>query len=212
LPLPKLPITAPGTNANSLAVKLIDYDGMCVPSLAGKKSGEVGHPAYQHPERLRSGVYNQEVDRFSLLSIAAALRCLTMGGRSLWERYDNGDNLLFRQADLQAPKESPLFRELLAIRDSQSVMMVTELQRACLGSLAKVPLLTDLVSEEKPAGKVTRTVSASSSPMQQGAEAAGVDWDFSNEETDNSVRKRSSARRPRKTPSARAWVRRRWRW
>src|SRR5262249_32068912 len=45
----------PGSSANSLAVKLIDYDGMCVPSLAGTKSGEVGHPAYQHPERLRTG-------------------------------------------------------------------------------------------------------------------------------------------------------------
>ncbi len=35
----------PGSRANSLAVKLIDYDGMCVPALAGTKSGEVGHPA-----------------------------------------------------------------------------------------------------------------------------------------------------------------------
>jgi len=37
---------------------------MWVPGLAGKKSGEVGHPAYQHPRRLKEGTYNQEVDRF----------------------------------------------------------------------------------------------------------------------------------------------------
>ncbi|HTU20487.1 MAG TPA: hypothetical protein VMG10_20655, partial [Gemmataceae bacterium] len=141
----------PGSSASSLAVKLIDYDGMCVPSLVGTKSGEVGHPAYQHPERLRTGAYDQEVDRFSLLSIAAALRCLAIGGRSLWERYDTGDNLLFRQADFQAPKESPLFQELLKIGDEQARMLVTELHRACQGPLDAVPLLTDLVPEEKPA-------------------------------------------------------------
>ena len=72
----------PSGMGSSLAVKLIDYDGMCVPSLVGTKSGEVGHPAYQHPERLRTGAYDQEVDRFSLLSIATALRCLRIGGRS----------------------------------------------------------------------------------------------------------------------------------
>ncbi|HEY7155683.1 MAG TPA: PA14 domain-containing protein, partial [Gemmataceae bacterium] len=141
----------PGSTANSLAVKLIDYDGMCVPSLAGTKSGEVGHPAYQHPERLRTGAYDQEVDRFSLLSIAVALRCLAVGGRSLWERYDNGDNLLFRQSDLQAPAESPLFKELQTIGDAQARMLVQELYRACQGPLDAVPLLTDLVPEEIPA-------------------------------------------------------------
>ena len=36
-----------------LALKLIDYDGMYVPTLAGTPSGELGHPNYQHPDRLR---------------------------------------------------------------------------------------------------------------------------------------------------------------
>jgi regulation of enolase protein 1 (concanavalin A-like superfamily) len=161
----------PGSTANSLAVKLIDYDGMCVPSLAGKNSGEVGHPAYQHPERLRTGAYNQEVDRFSLLSIAASLRCLTVGGRSLWERYDNGDNLLFRQADLQTPQGSPLFRELLTIGDPQAQLLVKELYRACQGPLSAAPLLTDLLLEEKPAGKGMTAV-------RQAAGGEETDWDF----------------------------------
>jgi len=86
-------LLVPGSTASSLAVKLIDYDGIHVPALAGNKSGEVGHPAYQHPQRLREGTYNPEVDRFPLLVVSAALRCLMAGGRNLWERYDNGDNL-----------------------------------------------------------------------------------------------------------------------
>jgi regulation of enolase protein 1 (concanavalin A-like superfamily) len=178
----------PGNSANSLAVKLIDYDGMCVPSLAGKNSGEVGHPAYQHPERLRSGAYNQQVDRFSLLSIAAALRCLTVGGRSLWERYDNGDNLLFRQTDLQAPVESPLFRELLAIDDPQAQVLVKELYRACQVPLSAVPLLTDLLPEEKPASKVMTAAA------RQAAAEQGSDWDFGDDEPNAPVlRKRRTS-------------------
>jgi len=176
----------PGSSTNSLAVKLIDYDGMCVPSLAGKSSGEVGHPAYQHPERLRSGAYNQEIDRFSLLSVAAALRCLMIGGRSLWQRYDNGDNLLFRQADFQTPAESPLFRELLTIRDPQAQLLVQELYRACQGSLSRVPLLSDLVTEEKPAGK-----EMTAAP--QVAVVEGVDWDFGAEESGALILRKSRA-------------------
>ncbi|HEY7326821.1 MAG TPA: DUF1349 domain-containing protein [Gemmataceae bacterium] len=178
----------PGTSAKSLAVKLIDYDGMCVPSLAGKNSGELGHPGYQHPERLRTGAYSQEVDRFSLLSIATALRCLMIGGRSLWERYDNGDNLLFRQSDLQAPAASPLFRDLLSIDDRQAQMLVKELCRSCQGPLSDVPLLTDLLLEEKPASKVTLVAAG------QAASDQGMDWDFGDDDSDTpSLRKRRAS-------------------
>jgi len=184
----------PGNKSSSLAVKLIDYDGMCVPSLVGTKSGEVGHPAYQHPERLRSGAYDQEVDRFALLSIGTALRCLALGGRFLWERYDTGDNLLFRQADFQAPADSPLFQELLTIDDPQTQKLVTELIRACQAPLDAVPLLTDLLPEEKPAGKVTKTVAASSSVVApQTADAQGPDWDFGGEEPSTSIVKKRRA-------------------
>src|ERR1700730_7432322 len=55
-------ILVPGSKASSLAVKLIDYDGMWVPALAQKKSGESGHPAFQHPERLQKGIYSADVD------------------------------------------------------------------------------------------------------------------------------------------------------
>src|SRR5438874_3709168 len=62
-------LLVPGSTARSLAVKLIDYDGMFVPALASKKSGEVGHPNYQHPQRLREGIYSAEADRFPHLVI-----------------------------------------------------------------------------------------------------------------------------------------------
>ena len=92
-------LLVPGKTAGALGVRLIDYDGMFVPALANKQSGEVGHPAFQHPQRLRDGTYNAEVDRFPHLVIYTGLRGVVAGSRYLWNKFDNGDNLLFRQQD-----------------------------------------------------------------------------------------------------------------
>jgi len=144
-------LLVPGSTASSLAVKLIDYDGMHVPALAGKKSGEVGHPAFQHPQRLREGTYNAEVDRFPLLVISAALRCLMVGGRDLWERYDTGDNLLFRETDLRAPEQSELFAALRQLKDPLAVELVNKVAAAVLLPLEQAPLLEELFPERKTA-------------------------------------------------------------
>jgi hypothetical protein len=40
------------------------------------------------------------------------------GGSGLWERYDNGDNLLFREEDLRNPPQSALFRELVRVSEA----------------------------------------------------------------------------------------------
>ena len=111
-------LLVPGSGSSSLALKLVDYDGMWVPALAGTKSGEVGHPSYQHPQRLRDDTYNREVDRFPVLLIATALAALKSGGRELWEKYDNGDNLLFTQEDLEGPSKSRLIYGLLKGEDA----------------------------------------------------------------------------------------------
>src|SRR5260370_28297734 len=81
-------LLVPGSGVNLLAIKLIDYDGMYVPALAGRRSGEVGHPCYQHPQRLSDGTYNLEVDRFPLLLIATALRAWEVQGPCLWPNDD----------------------------------------------------------------------------------------------------------------------------
>src|SRR5581483_5986029 len=99
-------LLVPGGKGGSLALRLVDYDGMCVPALTLLKSIEVGHPNYQHPQRAKEGIYSLAVDRFSHLVIYTALRALIAGGRPLWERYDNGDNLLFKQADFETPGTS----------------------------------------------------------------------------------------------------------
>ena len=138
------------TSGGSLALRLIDYDGMYVPSLAGTRSGEVGHPAYQHPQRLREGIYNIQVDRFSHLTIYCGIRCLMLGRRELWQRFNNGDNLLFREADFLRPRESELFRVLWKnMPDSDARAMLGRVVLACGTRLEEVPLLEDIVTDGK---------------------------------------------------------------
>jgi hypothetical protein len=131
---------------SSLVLRLIDYDGMWVPALDGNPPGEVGHPDYQHPLRLEDGGYFPEVDRFSLLVIDVALRALAVGGAKLWERYDNGDNLLFRRSDFAEPGQSRLFTELLYHKSAEVRALAGHLLLASQGPLADVPFLPDLLA------------------------------------------------------------------
>ena len=53
-------------------LRLVDYDGMYVPSLAGRVSHETGHPNYQHPRRTGSD-FGPECDNFSAWVIYVSL-------------------------------------------------------------------------------------------------------------------------------------------
>src|SRR5262249_27492901 len=75
----------------------------------------------------------------------------------LWARFDNGDNLLFREADLKAPDKSALFRELRELADPQARMLVGELQKAVARRLEDVPKIDELLPEPN---KATATVPA----------------------------------------------------
>jgi pimeloyl-ACP methyl ester carboxylesterase len=135
----------PGRSPGAMVLRLVDYDGMWVPDLARRPPGEVGHPNYQHPERILWGGFHHEIDRFSHLVIYTALRALRIGGKALWDRYDNGENLLFREADFQQPRQSKLFAELLAYPDRQVQALVGHLLDASRATLNQVPLLAELV-------------------------------------------------------------------
>ncbi len=129
----------------ALALRLIDYDGMHVPSLSGTRSGELGHPAYQHPQRLREESYNGELDRFSHLVIYTSVRCLSAGQRESWRQFNNGDNLLFREADFAAPQRSPAFRAFWESGDPEVRALVGRLALACGQRLEEVPWLDQVL-------------------------------------------------------------------
>lgn len=90
---------------------LVDYDCMFVPALAGRKSHELGHRHYQHPQRDKAhfGAY---LDNFSAWSIYTSLYCLWQDPALLSKTTAGEESLLFRDDDYCWPDDSPTFKML----------------------------------------------------------------------------------------------------
>jgi hypothetical protein len=187
-------LLVPGSKAASLAVKLVDYDGMCVPALTLLKSIELGHPNFQHPQRLRDSIYSLEVDRFSHLAIYTALRSVAVAGPALWDRYDNGDNLLFKQADFEQPANSAVFQELLLLQDPLARRLAAQLAASCAEPLDRVPLLTDLLEERKPPAVVVSTAITAAPGSGAPVRVPSPDWNFDPEPDQQSTVARTRRR------------------
>src|SRR5919198_3192171 len=99
------------------SIQLVDYDGMWVPALKGRKATETGHRAYQHPERSGQD-YGQEIDRFSALVIYLSLAALERDV-TLWERFHTGDNLIFVREDFLQVGRSAIWQQLSRIGSAQ---------------------------------------------------------------------------------------------
>lgn len=68
---------------------LLDYDGMYVPALSGRKPLEQGSPHYRHP--LRSTLpFDEHIDDYSLSLILLSLRAITLD-RTLYVRYSSSE-------------------------------------------------------------------------------------------------------------------------
>ena len=89
---------------------LLDYDGMYVPALSGRKPLEQGSPHYRHP--LRSTLpFDEHVDDYSLSLILLSLRAIACE-RCLYYKYSSNEYLLFSEKDQMNPYTSPAFKEL----------------------------------------------------------------------------------------------------
>src|SRR5204862_7533299 len=98
--------------------RLIDYDGMFVPSFAGNPSHEFGHRNFQHPARTESD-FDAHLDNFSGWVVYLSLIACSVDP-SLWGRFGRGEeHLLFRKEDFEDPRFSRLFRSLLHVKDDR---------------------------------------------------------------------------------------------
>ena len=140
----------PGSKPGTYGLKLIDYDGVYVPALANRPSGEVGHPAFQHPDRAAKRIHSPDLDRFAHLVVATALKGLACCGPALWEKYDAGDNLLFTADDFAAPAASPLVRTLWDSGFPEVRALVGRLVLACGRPLPQTPWLDEIVTDGTP--------------------------------------------------------------
>lgn len=131
-------------NSSDLQIRLVDYDTMYVPALDGRKSAEVGHRNFQHPDRTEDD-FDRYLDRFPGLVIYTALQACTRRPE-LWDRFDTGENLLFRATDFYDPSASVLFDQLDGIEPLDP--LVETLRRACYVEPEAVPLLSQVRAGE----------------------------------------------------------------
>ncbi|MFK8849816.1 hypothetical protein [Streptomyces sp. Ac-502] len=147
--------------------RLVDYDGMYVPALAGLGGTERGHRNYQSPLRGNDD-YGAELDRFSAWVIFLSLKAIA-ADPALWSRLHepSGEFLLLTEEDFKSPAGSTGLRALLAHAD-RAVSDLAEQVR----SLAFQPL--ELLPPLDLAVPGPRT-SATAAPMPQpaGATAPG---------------------------------------
>jgi len=122
------------------ALRLVDYDTLYVPALDERQSPEVGHRNYQHPDRTERD-FGPTLDRFAGLVIYTAIQA-TRVRPALWDRFDTGENLLFRDSDFYEPEQSPLVQVL---GDTEAIApLVSHLEIACYQSPEQVPTLAQV--------------------------------------------------------------------
>lgn len=125
-------------------LRLIDFDGVWVPGLEPYPPSEIGHPNYQHPERVRTGHWDHAVDTFSALVVYLSLRALAQD-TSLWEHH-TGENLIFTAGDFKAPRRTPLWSRLGAVPDSDVSDLTDLLAAACELTVAVDHSLDDVLT------------------------------------------------------------------
>jgi hypothetical protein len=127
---------------------LVDYDGMYVPALNGKRPCLIGQVNFQHPQRGKEGAYfGPYQDDFSAIAIYISLLALQFDP-SLYDRYENGGNsLLFRKEDFNNPDASPYFKELLNI--PQIADLAEGFKEVCKSDIRKVPSLPSFLGGQR---------------------------------------------------------------
>ncbi len=124
-------------------LRLVDYDGMFVPALAGRPSLELGHSNYQHPRRTAHD-YNENLDAFSALVIYISIRALIVEP-GLWAQFHTGENLILSAPDYKTPHSSPAFARLSRHPDPAIRALAQRLAQACTDPIAAMSPFGSLV-------------------------------------------------------------------
>jgi len=120
--------------ASNFQIKLIDYDGMYIPTFAYKKSIEKGRSEFQHPKRTMNN-FSPEMDRFSFWVMITALEALKVD-KTLWREVMQGgfntlDNFLFTIQDFLNPNQSNLFNRLYNLNSTSLNYYLDKLKWFC---------------------------------------------------------------------------------
>ncbi len=118
--------------------KLIDYDGMFVPRLAGRKSNERGLEHYQHPGRTDNH-FGRYLDNFSNWVMYTTLVGLGED-RKLWDLVNIADkHLIFSKNDFEHPSRSKTFDILKSHEDKTLRTYATTVENLLQYDVEQIP-------------------------------------------------------------------------
>ena len=124
---------------------LIDYDGMYVPELSGRKSIELGNPHFQHPHR-NENHFDHRLDRFSEIVLYLTLTSLISRPDLYYSFAKGGEGLLFKRDDFIAPYNSRLLNELENIPNLKS--NIRQFRLICQNDINNTPPLADFIQNQ----------------------------------------------------------------
>ncbi|MBB5960414.1 hypothetical protein FHS29_007038 [Saccharothrix tamanrassetensis] len=126
------------------SIKLVDYDGMYVPALAGLPAAETGHRNYQSPDRTAAD-FGPDVDRFSSWVVYLSLVALATDP-SLWRqlRDEDAEHLLLAESDFADPTGSFRLATLTGHPDARLRGLAERFQDILLHHRAAPPPLEPL--------------------------------------------------------------------
>lgn len=142
---------------------LIDYDGMFLPELKGEISLENGTPSYQHPKRNQTH-FDSTIDHFSILNIYLSLLVLSERPE-LFDKYNDGDNIIFTKEDFVSPDTSALFNELS--QEKIFVKLLYYFKKVISGESIAIDNIEGLIKGEFPIPRIEITHSPTDLVMGQ---------------------------------------------
>ena len=90
---------------------LVDYDGMYVPAMKGKKARELGSPDFRHPLRTEND-FDEHIDDFPFVVILLSLKAISVNPLLL-EEYGTKDRLLFSSNDYYNINENSFLKKCI---------------------------------------------------------------------------------------------------
>ena len=100
-------------------LKLIDYDGMFTPEMAGELARENGSSGFQHPLRSIDN-FGTHIDDFSILLISLSLHVLTETP-SLYDQHNFGGSILFDETELLKPGSGKIWEAIESVRFNNEI-------------------------------------------------------------------------------------------
>ncbi|MFD0304117.1 hypothetical protein [Streptomyces sp. NPDC127119] len=157
--------------ASDDTLRLVDYDGMYVPALAGMGGTERGHRNYQSPLRGNDD-FGETLDRFSAWVIFLSLKAIA-SDHALWKRLHepSGDFLLLKDEDFKSAGGSIRLQTLLTHPDRTVSGLADHVRSLAFQPLDVLPPLAQAVPRQRTA---TTTTAASASGASAAPGAGGL--------------------------------------